>query len=296
MRRINDSKAREEFIGDAEEKLKKRIASLQRKISQIATDYIVSNVSTKDNIITDSAGNFNLVNRLDKVIKKEIDSEVAKLAEWYIKQILKISTLNRNYFKQFNATKQQIERALKKTLKQIGVGYSQGEVKIEQGGYLGELIDLSEPVKELKKSVRSLMAAGVAIPILRRGIKQRVIGGDGLGIVESKFDRDSKDTFNRADRSIGHIVSQDVGIRAAVFQGGLIETSRDFCIKRNNKVYTFDEIRSWSELEFVGKPKGNYNPFTDLGGYNCRHQLDFISDDLAIILRPELKQLWGIQN
>jgi len=208
--------------------------------------------------------------------------------------VLQISKLNKNYFKRFNATKAQVERALRKTLKQIGVTYSNGEAKIEQGGYLAELVDVTEPIKVVKGTVRSLMVAGVAVLILRRGIRSTVNGGDRLGIIESKFDRESKDTFSRVDRSIGFSVSQDVGIRAAVYQGGLIETSREFCIHRNNQVFTFDEIQSWSDLDFVGKPKGNYNPFTDLGGYNCRHQLDFISDDLAIILRPELKEIWGI--
>lgn len=294
MRRINQSKAREEFIGDADQRLKTRIAGIQRKIANITNDYLLANINTKDGVITDNAGNFNLINRLDKIVKKEIEAETNRLAKWYVNQVLQISKLNKNYFKRFNATKAQVERALRKTLKQIGVTYSNGEAKIEQGGYLAELVDVTEPIKVVKGTVRSLMVAGVAVPILRRGIRSTVNGGDRLGIIESKFDRESKDTFSRVDRSIGFSVSQDVGIRAAVYQGGLIETSREFCIHRNNQVFTFDEIQSWSDLDFVGKPKGNYNPFTDLGGYNCRHQLDFISDDLAIILRPELKEIWGI--
>jgi len=33
-----------------------------------------------------------------------------------------------------------------------------------------------------------------------------------------------------------------------------------------------------------------YDPLVDRGGYNCRHQLSFISDELAFKLRPDLKK------
>ena len=36
----------------------------------------------------------------------------------------------------------------------------------------------------------------------------------------------------------------------------------------------------------------NYNPFTDLGGYGCRHQLRWISLALAKRMRPEIMQLF----
>jgi hypothetical protein len=32
-----------------------------------------------------------------------------------------------------------------------------------------------------------------------------------------------------------------------------------------------------------------YDPLVDRGGYNCRHQLGYISEELAYKLRPELK-------
>jgi hypothetical protein len=32
----------------------------------------------------------------------------------------------------------------------------------------------------------------------------------------------------------------------------------------------------------------NYNPIRDLGGYACRHHLNWIPYELAVMLRPDL--------
>lgn len=74
----------------------------------------------------------------------------------------------------------------------------------------------------------------------------------------------------------------------AIYSGGLTSDSRPFCEERNGKVYTRAEIETWRDLEWEQKPQ-NYNPFKDLGGDGCRHKLDWISKQLAEILRPDLK-------
>jgi len=80
----------------------------------------------------------------------------------------------------------------------------------------------------------------------------------------------------------------------------LIRDSRDFCVHRNNKVFSLEEIEKFATPEdkfggysddngnFHGKPE-NYSPIEHLGGDGCRHRLDFISVQLAYRLRPELR-------
>ena len=78
-----------------------------------------------------------------------------------------------------------------------------------------------------------------------------------------------------------------LGLKFAIYQGGLRDDSRLFCIERNNKCFSEQEIEEWKHLSFAGKPE-NYNPFYDCGGINCAHRLDWISDQLAKRLRPDL--------
>ena len=70
-------------------------------------------------------------------------------------------------------------------------------------------------------------------------------------------------------------------------------------IKRHGKLFSREEIEKFgtpqdqyggytnkSEGEFQGKTDP-YNPFIDMGGYNCRHQYRWISEDLAKNIEPE---------
>jgi hypothetical protein len=44
----------------------------------------------------------------------------------------------------------------------------------------------------------------------------------------------------------------------------------------------------WESLNWEGKPETGYNALIDCGGYNCRHRLDWVSDQMARRLRPDL--------
>lgn len=54
------------------------------------------------------------------------------------------------------------------------------------------------------------------------------------------------------------------------YVGGIIETSRDFCIGIDGETFTEDEIYDiWNNEDWAGKAPGD--PFVVRGGYNCRH-------------------------
>ena len=114
------------------------------------------------------------------------------------------------------------------------------------------------------------------------------------------------DVFAEFDRQVGYRSADCLGYRAAIYEGGLVDYSRDFCRERNGKVFTFDEIKLFGTSqdiyggytdkesgEFKGKPQLSYNPFFHQGGYECRHAYSYIPDRLAVRLRPELKDIWG---
>jgi hypothetical protein len=148
--------------------------------------------------------------------------------------------------------------------------------------------------------VMSSMGAGITITALKITIDEIATKKEG-GLIRNLFDKNIPDPFVKLDRFIGGKYAVDLKLNYAIYQGGLIGTSRDFCIVRNNKVFSRDEILKFGTPhdefggysnkalgEFDGKTEP-YNPFLDLGGYNCRHQLDFVSDELAFHLRPELR-------
>jgi hypothetical protein len=95
-------------------------------------------------------------------------------------------------------------------------------------------------------------------------------GGATAGQIETEV-RTNLAGFQRA---ITLSKAEEVGADYFLYIGGLIETSRPFCIERDGKVFTADEIATWDNGQ--GLPADIY-----LGGYNCRHSLRPISKELA---------------
>ncbi|HNR55534.1 MAG TPA: hypothetical protein PKJ19_10215, partial [Flavobacteriales bacterium] len=105
------------------------------------------------------------------------------------------------------------------------------------------------------------------------------------------------DTYQYLDRASSDAYATKLGLDAFIYAGGLIETSRDFCIKRNGKVFSRKEAeREWPKDPTLPRTKKEresgvlvgYDPLRDMGRWNCRHRIRFISDALAEQLRPDL--------
>ena len=106
-------------------------------------------------------------------------------------------------------------------------------------------------------------------------------------------------------------ISTGIKMTYFVYQGGIIEDSRDFCVAHSNKVWSIEESEQWKEwtpsygIKNNQFPEGyeikqkdisavpgylgyeGYNPLIDRGGYNCHHQLGFITEALAFKLRDK---------
>lgn len=124
------------------------------------------------------------------------------------------------------------------------------------------------------------------------------IKGDSksLGLFESFYSKEDRaggnifDNYQRADRLAQDRFSTELGVQAWLYVGGLIDTSRPFCTERNGKVFLANEIESWRDLIFQGKPKTGYEPKYDCGGYKCRHTLSGLGNSTAMRLDQTIKE------
>jgi hypothetical protein len=69
--------------------------------------------------------------------------------------------------------------------------------------------------------------------------------------------------------------AKDLGLTWFRYIGGVIKTSRDFCIERDGGYYHEEEIEEWASEDWSGKIEGTTeeNIFALCGGWNCRHDL-----------------------
>lgn len=110
---------------------------------------------------------------------------------------------------------------------------------------------------------------------------------DQIGKFKQYYRNYTYDLYSQIDRGTALTFATDLKLEFAVYEGGLIETSRKFCKEHNGKVYHRTEIEQF-ELKEAMPP--NYNPFTDLGGYGCRHHLNWIPNSLAFIMRSDAEE------
>ena len=89
------------------------------------------------------------------------------------------------------------------------------------------------------------------------------------------------DSIATADRAYTSAVAEDLGNDWFYYAGGLLKTSREFCIERHNQYYHFKEVESWAGLNWDGKMENTtpQNIWENLGGYNCNHAIIPVSID-----------------
>jgi hypothetical protein len=84
-----------------------------------------------------------------------------------------------------------------------------------------------------------------------------------------------RDALTIYARSFQQSVTADLGLKWYLYAGGLMDTSRPFCVERAGNYYHESEIKAWAHLEWAGKMRGTSESsiFQFVGGYFCGHQL-----------------------
>lgn len=160
-------------------------------------------------------------------------------------------------------------------------------------GYLSGLLDDDSIKSDLQKYIFKEMFKGIGPDALKQGIKEFIEGDkERLGAFQKHYRTFSFDVYAQLNGFSSALYAERLGLTHFIYNGGLIETSRAFCRKRNAGVYSTAEAEEW-----VNDPtltailsKETYNWVIDRGGYNCRHTTDFIAKEVAYVLRPDLKE------
>ena len=174
------------------------------------------------------------------------------------------------------------------------------------GGYLATIAGDTTVARQVLTYAYAAQASGVGLNAYRDGLNSLVLGSgpaaaNGLGVVQTLY-KNSGEDFAQADRMLHTIAAKELGLAAFLYQGGLIDTSRPFCVARNGRVFLDVEIAKFGTSKdayggysnkkeglFNGKPDP-YTPAVDLGGYRCRHFLHALPAVVALSVRDDLAQ------
>lgn len=127
--------------------------------------------------------------------------------------------------------------------------------------------NVTRAVDDLNSVVFRSVIAGTPIDI-----DQAV--GNATGTMARNIRTELNTALASFSRSVNVSKAKDQGLQWFVYAGTIIKTSRDFCIARAGKAYPASRLNEWNNDQ--GIPVA-----ISLGGYNCRHDAIFVSEEEA---------------
>ena len=276
---------------EAEAEKAKKATEAQVRILQAlgytaVIEWAIQNLDTEEGKFKGTARNLGKVSGLYRVLgewqTKYKGSMLGTVLDW----AGKIFGANEDYFDSFEDVTESItDKARRLTLQRWGYD---GKALIP-GGYFESLFNNQAIAQRTASLVNQTKKQKLSLAAFQKLFKSVFVGSPGQGMLERHWKTNSFDLYMRLDRTVNLLYADELGLNNAIYSGTLEEDSRSFCIARVNKVFDRAGIEAWKGLEWQGKPKIGYDPFTDCGGFNCRHHLSWISDVLAEILKAKQK-------
>ena len=273
-----------------EKKLRRAEASLLRRI--IAD--VLPKLGQTDGAIQSGLRNMarvNLIERVfDELAKDETDAVLLQFAE----SLLAIAGKDAAYYLAagFDEVKvQAIAKDLSLIRQVIGIDK---EGNLATDGFLYRLGRTDTIRQALKQYVQTSIATGRKLTDFTKGLKELIQGNaETNGALVGYYQSYAYDQYSRVREVSNLHFADELELSNFVYTGGLIQSSRAFCVKKNGKVFSRKEAQEkWpNDPDLIDKKhKASYNPLIDRGRYNCRHFLMYISDERAAEMREKQGQ------
>lgn len=288
------NKRLEETIDKSVGCFEESVIEMQKKLLD---DYLTSFVGTlevQNGVILNTTANFARISSIDKVFDRFSETFQKNRLRKFAVDLLDISRLSLEYYKETGfdeKTLSRIQGAVKQVESYIGISNN----KLVRGGYL-ETLGLSNKVRlELKNYVLNSITTKKGYRQFLKGFENLVVGPNKKtdGLLQSYYRQYAYDKFNQVREVANNYAAEEIGLNFFLYEGSLIKTSRAFCEKRAGKVFSIAESKTWkNDPDLIDKKtKESYNPLIERGRYNCRHWINYISRELAVELRPDLKKI-----
>lgn len=234
--------------------------------------------------------NQQLVSLFNKAYQDYLLNKKLELIKSIAENISTILGQNHDYYRQtvprFDINKSDMERIVNRRL---GIN---ADGTFSRNGYMGGLLDDAPVRAEIQKYVFREIFKGSSLESLKKGLREFIVGEpDKFGVFQRYYRTFSYDVYAQLSSFTSGQYAQKLGLTFFIYNGGLIKTSREFCIKRNAEVYSTQEAEKWKDdpdLTAIDN-RESYNWLIDRGGFNCRHTIDFIAQEVAVVLRPDLR-------
>lgn len=271
------SSYRRSLIDKGEKGLLELSESLERRLYTFVINKFIPNLDIKNGKVVNNTSNLKQVNKaegLRKFVKEVVNTQMER---YYLEQFEILTKQTGKYFQDFEPS-EALERRVKE----------RGQLLID--GFLESLFGNNIILNDVQTTIRNGVVSSIKIDSLADLLQTQIEGKEKkFGLIKHYHYGNGFDEMQKYSRSLDNDYSAQLSLNYAIYQGGEINTTREFCDKRNGKVFNRETIESWNNLEWSGKIL-NGDVLIDCGGYNCRHDFDWISYELAKRLDPNIQK------
>jgi hypothetical protein len=279
------AKTKQEFIEKSLSSLDADINKLQRRLFSELSDKLLSKMASENGKLIQNVPNFQAVNNLEQLMREFSQQFVTPVIRSLADNMLKTIALTDKAFKDgYNVSDAQIksmQEQSKWVLTSIGI---KPNGDIIAGGYLSKLAEMPEVQTKLRDYISSNVINSAGLSEFQKGFKTLIEGTPDIpGEIAKYHQQFSYDLFNQADSAVTKVYAEEQGFKYFLYYGSIIDTSRCFCRKRAGKVFSYEDTKKWLDDPTLIKYYQDhpYDPIIMRGGFNCRHSIEPVSDEMA---------------
>jgi hypothetical protein len=262
----------------------------------------LSKLSTIDgDLSTDNVNKVNLIERIWQTYQKTTGF---KIVTAFVSDLQEIISLGEKYYTELipsQVVSKDIEAIINK---QLGIKLEGEAWTATPKGYIATLAEDRTIVTELKQIAYKDIISKNGYESLKTSLSNYLVGqGEDPGDFYKFHKQFAFDTYSEVDRLNSKLHADKLKLQYFLYNGGTVRDTRIFCEERHGKCFSTEEAEGWRDLigktrmvkgktKMVAKPIGPivedkeaYNPIVQLGGFNCRHSADFVSEEIALELR-----------
>lgn len=279
------SKIKADYINSREKLIRSKISQKQLDLFDELFNKYLSGLAGKEFSAAEEA---RTIAKIERAVKDFSVNTNAAILNDYTRAATSLGDLNMSYFATMFKDAVLLDQIRQKTQQSLNKRLGLNEDgTLKRNGFIDKAIAdktiQSEIVRETKKAISN----NYDYYKLKSTFEKIIIGTtEQSGIFDRYYNTLAKDILSSIDNGNSKIYADELGLKYAYYSGGLMKTSREFCIKHNGKIFSQDQIDNFKNdpliQDMYGANISDYNPNELPGGYGCRHSLDYITADLAI--------------
>lgn len=266
---------REKFIEDSTDELMDSIKRLEEVYMALIAREILSKLVIENERVKRTKGNLAKISRIKRIERRaKKDKEV--LINKAVTAMRRELELSAEYYK--TLTKKERLAA-----NQVAKEAFRARLGINEKGQItrGKLFNIKNGNREFVAVTQSI-TNGIMSQAPVDEFNQSVRGAftESQGSFGNTLGSDLRTEQATNARQVDKVYADELELVFYQFTGNTVRGTRDFCEERVGKVFHESEIQRWANMSWKGK-SSPYDPFTDVGGYNCMHTLRPISREIA---------------